>query len=84
MNPTTDLLEVGVYTPEDTLFEGKAHSVVFPGEKGTFEVLPHHRPILSRILKGEILVDGQPILIQRGVMKMALNRVAAIVETGPD
>ena len=84
MNPGTDLLEVGVYTPEGTLFEGKARSVIFPGEKGTFEVLPHHKSILSRISKGEILVDGQPILIRRGVVKVALNRVAVIVETDPD
>lgn len=84
MNPNLDLLEVFVYTPKEILFEGKASSVIFPGEKGVFEVLPQHKPLLSRILRGEILVDGQSIPIRRGVVKVALNRVAVIVENGLD
>jgi len=81
MNPQSHpLLEVSVVTPEGILFEGNAQSVIFPGERGTFEVLPHHKPLLSRLVGGEVVVDGERILVQRGIAKVALNRVIAIVE----
>ena len=73
-------LQVLIATPEKVLYEGKAQSLILPGEQGVFEVLPFHKPILSRLLPGMIILDGQPIPIRRGVMKMSLNQVNIIIE----
>ena len=82
MNQVHDPLDVSVVTPQKILFQGKAESVIFPGEKGVFEVIQHHKPILTRLIRGEVLIDGHPIRIQRGVVKVAMNAISAIVETG--
>ena len=82
MNQAHDLLDVTIVSPEGPLFEGKTHSVILPGEKGVFEVLPNHKPLLSRIVMGEVMVEGHTIAVQRGIVKVALNQVTAIVETG--
>ncbi len=85
MNPEEplNLLNVTIVTEEAVLFEGKAHSVILPGERGYFEVLPQHKPLLSRLIGGNLSIDftehNFPIL--RGIAKVGLNQVTAIVET---
>ncbi len=73
-------LQVLVSTPERILYEGPASSVICPGESGVFEVLAFHKPILSRLLGGKLIVDGQALPIRRGVMKASLNKVTVVVE----
>lgn len=74
------MLEVTVVTPQDLLFQGQAEHVILPGEQGVFEVFPFHRPMVSRLLPGFIVVDNQPIPIRRGVVKVEHDRVMAVVE----
>ena len=77
---TTTTLEVLVLGPNRPLFEGRASHVIFPGEQGTFEVGPFHRPIVSRLLPGVMVIDNEELPIQRGVVKVERNRVTALVE----
>ncbi|MDD4938735.1 MAG: hypothetical protein PHI60_01060 [Candidatus Omnitrophica bacterium] len=76
------LLDVSVLSPQEVIFEGKAKSVVLPGEIGVFEVLPYHKRILSRLLSGDVVIDGQKITIKRGIAKVDQNKVTVIVEEG--
>ncbi|MBI3011389.1 MAG: hypothetical protein HYY58_02720 [Candidatus Omnitrophica bacterium] len=78
------MLEVAVLSPEALLFNGRARHVILPGEQGVFEVWPFHRPVVSRLLPGFIVVDGQPFPIRRGVVKVEHDTVTAIVEADPD
>ena len=81
MAPAKSGLDVTVVTPDGVLFEGRADSVTFPGERGMFEVLIYHKPLISRLVRGEICIDRRPIPIERGIAKVRLNMVTAIVET---
>lgn len=74
------MLHVVVTNPERVLYDGAARCVVFPGEKGTFEVWPLHRPIMSRLVSGVLKVDNQVVKIKRGLMRCAHNEVVVIVE----
>lgn len=74
-------LDVTIVTPQKMLFQGKAQSVVMPGEKGVFEILENHKPLLSRLIPGEIKIDRRSIPVHRGVVKVASNSVTGIVET---
>jgi len=74
------LLDVSVLTPSEVIFEGKARSVMFPGEEGVFEVYPFHKRLLSRLISGTLIIDHRSITIRRGIVKVDLNRVTAIVE----
>jgi len=74
------LLDVSVLGPKEVIFEGRAKSVMVPGEEGVFEVLPFHKPILSRLLRGTMFVDEQAIKIERGIIRVDQNSVTVIIE----
>lgn len=67
-------------SPKEVLFEGSAKSVMVPGEEGVFEVLAFHKPILSRLVFGTVVVDGKELPIKRGIMKAARNKVVVVIE----
>lgn len=74
------VLDVAIVTPQGVLFDGKAHSVILPGEEGVFEVLINHKPILSRLFTGQIMVDDHAVSIRRGVVRVVKNQILAVVE----
>jgi len=73
-------LDVTVLNPIEVIFEGKAKSIVLPGEEGVFEVLPFHKRILSRLISGRLFIDEQSFPIKRGIVKVNQNKVTIIVE----
>ena len=78
------MLHVLVTSPERLVCDCQARSVTLPGEKGTFEELPLHRPLISRLVEGVVEVDGKRLRIRRGVVRIADNEVIAVVEVkGP-
>ena len=74
------VLNVMMLTPDRVIFEGRAASLVLPGERGVFEILPHHKPLLSRLLEGRIFIGSKDFPIRRGVMRVSLNKVVIVVE----
>lgn len=73
-------LELLILSPERLLYEGKAASVILPGENGVFEIMPFHKRLLSRLLAGLMIIDKKAMRIKRGVVKVGLNQVTIIVE----
>ncbi len=69
-----------VLTLDRVIYEGKAKNLILPGEKGVFEVLPYHKNLLTRLIRGPMILDGSTFPIQRGVAKIGLNDVTVIVE----
>ncbi len=74
--------DVTVLSPREIIFEGQAKSVILPGEKGVFEVLPFHKRILSRLISGKLFIDEQSFPVKRGIVKVNQNKVTIIVEAG--
>jgi len=74
------LLDVLVLTPQEILFEGKAKSVILPGESGVFEVQPFHKRIMSRLISGVVFVDSESLSIRRGIAMVENNKVTVIAE----
>lgn len=73
-------LDVTILSPERLIFKGEAESVLLPGVKGVFEVLPYHKRLLSKLLRGQVIIDGKKLLIKRGVVKVGLNEVIMVIE----
>lgn len=77
-------MKVRIITPEKVLFEGESGSVTFPGINGSFDVLPHHAPLITALQKGIIryLVNGkeyeQPI--DSGFVKIENDIVTVCAE----
>jgi F0F1-type ATP synthase epsilon subunit len=73
-------IDVLVLTPSEVIFEGKAKSIILPGESGVFEILPFHHRILSRLISGVLFIDDQIIAVKRGMVKVNQNKATIIVE----
>jgi len=41
------LLDVVILSPQQIIFEGRARSVILPGEEGFFEITPLHKRIIA-------------------------------------
>lgn len=81
MAPDSARIDVRILTPERIVLEAQADSVILPGEKGVFEVLPYHKALLTRLLGGHVQIDGRAVMkIRRGVAKVEPNRVTVVVE----
>ena len=74
------MLDVTLISSEEVVFEGKANSVVFPGEYGVFEILTYHKPVVSRLIRGDIIIDGRTYPMRRGLMGLNHNKATIIVE----
>lgn len=74
------MLNVTILSTIKIIFKGKAESVILPGDTGVFEVMSYHKRVLSRLLKGNIDVDGKVFALARGVAKVDRNNVMVVIE----
>ena len=66
---------------DSVVYEGKAASAILPGVEGEFEILDFHKPILSRLKNGFIVVDNaKELQIKGGVAKMDCQSLVAVVD----
>ncbi|RKY34845.1 MAG: hypothetical protein DRP80_04950 [Candidatus Omnitrophota bacterium] len=75
------MLNVLFISPQRVIFEGRAKSVVVPGELGVCTILPYHRNFLSRLLSGWVVIDKKEYPLKRGIVKVDRNEVVIIGET---
>jgi F-type H+-transporting ATPase subunit epsilon len=73
-------LNVTIISPFQIIFKGQANSVILPGEVGVFEVLPFHRRMMTRLLGGQVNVDGRHFEIMRGAVRIERNEVTIVLE----
>ncbi|MCX7728902.1 MAG: ATP synthase F1 subunit epsilon [Bacteroidia bacterium] len=78
------MLHLEILSPTSKIFEGEVSSIVFPGEEGSFGVLPNHAPIISTLKAGkiewEIQNKKQNIEVTGGVVEVLNNKVSVLVK----
>lgn len=79
-------MKVTILTPEKALFEGEAKRVKVPGAAGQFEVLDRHAPIVSSLIKGNVVIttmagEKQTFPISKGFIEVFKNEVAILVRS---
>lgn len=77
-------IQVKIVSPERTLFNGQAKSILVPGEKGSFEVLYNHAPIISSLSAGQVRCVAEEAMvfdIAGGFIEVNENKVSVCVET---
>jgi len=76
------VIHVTIMTPGETLFEGEVTAAVLPGDRGDFEVLRFHRPLIGLLRPGPIVLDGREAMrVRRGVVRVNRDRLVALVES---
>ena len=74
------MFEVVLLSLEEEIFKGTAQSVKFPGETGEFEILSYHKPLISRLIGGNLIIDGRVYPLRRGIVGFNQNKATIIVE----
>ncbi|MCO5253810.1 MAG: ATP synthase F1 subunit epsilon [Bacteroidia bacterium] len=77
------MLEIKIITPDTTLFEGNADSIILPGAKGSFQVLKGHAPVVSNLVKGNVEVGNgtknESFAVEGGIVEVLNNKVIVLV-----
>lgn len=77
-------LHLVIVSPERAVYDGKADSVVLPGELGNFQVLVNHAPVISSLVAGEVRYvageETQSLNIKGGFVEVRDNQISACVE----
>lgn len=47
-------MRLEIISPEGIIYQGETERVSFPGLGGSFDVLPHHAPLVAALQKGVI------------------------------
>ena len=50
---------IEIYSIDCKLLSGEIDSATFPGSDGSFQVLRNHAPIVSTLMKGKIIIQGE-------------------------
>ncbi len=70
-----------VMTPDALLYENEVHSLFLTGDKGEYEVLPYHYPVLGILKEGNIIIDWkESIPIKFGLIRFFANDCIILVE----
>lgn len=63
------------------VLEGEASSVVLPGDRGEFELMDCHVPIVSLLKRGYVTVDWKTrVPIRSGMVKFDENECIVLAE----
>ena len=70
-----------VLSPKNLIFESEVQSLFLSGDKGEFELLAYHYPLLGVLRKGNIIVNwNQSIPIKGGVIRFFANECTILIE----
>jgi F-type H+-transporting ATPase subunit epsilon len=82
--PKNSELDVLIYAPFRTYFDGLAKSVSAKNGKGPFDVLPMHHSFITLLDPGEIVVETeqgeQRFKIEKGLMHVSNNLVTIYLD----
>ena len=78
------MLTVSVVSPERTLFEGEAQSVVAPAFDGELGILTNHAPMLTLLSTGTLRLRSaagdRAFQVAGGFLEVSENRVRVVTE----
>ena len=74
-------LTIAVISPERTVYEGSAASVVAPAYDGEVGILPGHAAMLTLLGEGVLRIgDGSRVRVRGGFLQVADNVVRVVTE----
>ena len=73
-----------IISPKGLLFKGEIDAATFPGSAGSFDVLPHHAPLISALHKGTISFEHEgekkEQAIESGFVEVKDDQVSVCIE----
>jgi F-type H+-transporting ATPase subunit epsilon len=76
------MLTVAVVSPEKTVYEGTAASVVAPAVDGEVGIFPGHAPLLTLLGSGTLRIGADVrVTVQGGFLQVADDQVRVVTES---
>ena len=79
-----DTLKLEIVTPVATSYSEDVHMVTLPGVEGQIGIYPHHVPLMTRIVPGEVIVrkDGEDdfLAVGEGLVEITSRRVTIVTD----
>lgn len=77
---------IEVVTPQKLHFSGEVVAVTAPGERGQFQILYNHAPLLSSLTPGKVKLamqdrSEQSFTISDGFLEVSANKVILLTES---
>ena len=70
-----------ILSPHTLIYENEVQSVFLTGDKGEFELLAYHYPLLGVLKKSDVIINWkEKISIQGGVIRFFANECTIMVE----
>ena len=70
-----------VLSPKNLVYENEVQSVFLTGDKGEYELLAYHYPLLGVLPKGNIVINwSEEIPIRGGAVRFFANECIILVE----
>ncbi len=70
-----------ILSPNSLIYENEIQSIFLTGDQGEFELLAYHFPILSVLVKSDIIINwNEKVSIRSGVMRFFANECIILVE----
>ena len=80
----TDTLKLDIVTPEAVVYSEHVQMVTLPGLDGQLGIFPHHVPLLTQVVPGEVIArkDGRDtfLAIGEGLAEIRGDRVAIVTD----
>ena len=79
-----DTLKLQIVTPDATVYSEDVHMVTLPAVDGQIGVFPHHVPLMTQMVPGEMIVrkDGQErfIAVGEGLVLVTGDHVSIVTD----
>ena len=79
-----DTLKLEIVTPQATVFDEDVHMVTLPALEGQIGVFPHHLPLVTQMVPGEMIVrkDGREtfMAVGEGMVVVTGDRVSIVTD----
>ena len=73
--------KISVMTPDALLYQNEVESAFFSGDKGEYELLPYHYPVLGILAQGNIILNWrEAVPVKFGIIKFFANDCIVLVE----
>ena len=78
---TKPTFRLSVMTPESLLYQNEVESVFLTGDRGEYELLAYHYPVLGILKQGNIIINWrESVPIKFGLVKFFANDCIILVE----
>ena len=70
-----------ILTPNELLYENEIESIFLTGDKGEYELMAYHYPLLGVLKEGDVVINNtERIPIKGGVVRFFANECIILVE----